>query len=51
MIHREYDILNELKNVCVKIPLLQAIMDIPIYNKVIKELFIKTLGKKQKDPP
>ena len=41
VIHPKYDILNELKNVCVKIPLLQAIKDIPIYSKVIKELCIK----------
>jgi hypothetical protein len=32
----EFDILNELKNICVKIPLLQAIKDIPIYSKVVK---------------
>jgi hypothetical protein len=50
-IRPEFDILNELKNICVKIPLLQAIKDIPIYNKVIKELFIKKPGRKQKDPP
>ena len=50
VVHPEYDILNELKNICVKIPLLQAIKDIPIYNKVIKELCIKHPGKKQKDP-
>jgi hypothetical protein len=43
--------LNELKNICVNIPLLQAIKDIPIYNKVVKELCIKKLGRKQKDPP
>ena len=30
--------------------LLQAIKDIPIYSKVIKELCIKHLQKKQKDP-
>ena len=41
--------MNELKNICVKIPLLQAIKDIPIYNKVIKELYIRLLGKKQQD--
>ena len=41
IIHPVYDILNELKNVCVKIPLLQAIKDIPVYSKVIKELCIK----------
>jgi hypothetical protein len=43
--------LNELKNICVKIPLLQAIKDIPIYSKVVKELCIKKPGRKQKDPP
>jgi hypothetical protein len=47
----EFDILNELKNICVKIPLLQAIKDILVYNKVVKELCIKKPGRKQKDPP
>jgi hypothetical protein len=47
----ESDILNELKNICVKIPLIQAITDIPIYSKVFKELCIKKPGRKQKDPP
>jgi hypothetical protein len=47
----EFDILNELKNICVKIPLLQAIKDIPIYSKVVKELCIKKPGRKQNDPP
>ena len=42
--------MNELKSICIKIPLLQAIKDIPIYSKVIKELCIKHPGKKQKDP-
>ena len=51
VIHPEYDILNELKNVCVKIPLLQAIKDIPIYIKVIKEILIKKVRKKKKTPP
>ena len=37
----EYDVVNELKNICIKIPLLQAIKDIPIYSKVIKDLCIK----------
>jgi len=31
--------------------LLQAIKDIPIYSKVIKELCIKNPGRKRKDPP
>jgi hypothetical protein len=43
--------MNELKNVCVKIPLLQAIRDVPIYAKTIKELCIKKPSWKQKDPP
>jgi hypothetical protein len=47
----EVDIMNELKNVCVKIPLLLAIRDVPIYTKTIKELCIKKPGQKQKDPP
>jgi hypothetical protein len=47
----EFDILNELKNICVKIPLLQAIKDITIYIKVVKELCIKKPGRKQKNPP
>ena len=50
VVHPEYEILNELKNICVKISLLQGIKDIPIYSKVIKELCIKCPGKKQKDP-
>jgi hypothetical protein len=43
--------LNELKNICVKIPLLQDIKDIPIYSKVVKESCINNLGRKKKDPP
>ena len=46
VIHPEYDIINELKNICIKIPLLEAIKDIPIYSKVIKELYIKRKCKK-----
>jgi hypothetical protein len=47
----KFDILNELKNICVKIPLLQAIKHIPIYSKVVKELCIKKPGRKKKDLP
>lgn len=46
----EFDILDELKNAYVKIPLLKAIKEIPIYAKTIKELCIKKSGKKKKDP-
>jgi len=33
--------LGELKNLYIKIPFLQAIQDIPIYAKTIKELCVK----------
>jgi len=45
----EYDFLDELKNVCIKIPLLQAIGEIPILAKTIKELTLKRLGRKPRD--
>jgi hypothetical protein len=51
IVRPEFDIMNELRNVCVKIPLLQAIRDVPIYVKTIRELCIKKPGRKQKDPP
>jgi hypothetical protein len=47
----EFDILNELKNICVKIPLLKAIKDITIYSNAMKELCIKKPCRKHKDPP
>ena len=43
-----YDFLDELRNVCIKIPLLQAIKEIPILAKSIKELSMKKPGKKNK---
>jgi len=46
-----FDILGELKNICIKIPLLQAIQDIPIYAKTIKELCIKKFVRKTKITP
>ena len=39
------ELLGELKNLCVKIPLLQAIKYVPIYNKLIKEKCLKHPGK------
>jgi hypothetical protein len=42
----EFDLEAELRNVCVKIPLLQAIKDIPIYAKTVRELCIKKPGRK-----
>ena len=45
----DYNFLDELKNVCIKIPLLQAIKEIPILAKTIKELSLKKTGKRTKD--
>ena len=46
----EFDILDELINAYVKITLLKAIKEIPIYAKTIKELCIRKSEKKKKDP-
>jgi len=46
----QFDVLYELKNVYIKIPLLQAIKDIPIYTKAIKELCLKKPTRKRIDP-
>ena len=44
----DYDMLDELKNVCIKIPLLQATKEIPIFAKTIRDLSIKNLKDKEK---
>ena len=44
-----YDFLDELRNVCIKIPLLQSIKEIPILAKTIKELSMKKTGKRIKE--
>ena len=43
--------IGELKNLYVKISLLQAIQDIPIYAKAIRDVCVKKPGRKPKDPP
>jgi hypothetical protein len=45
------DIEDELRNVCIKIPMFQAIKDIPIYAKIIRDICIKKPGRKKKEPP
>jgi len=47
----ETELLGELKNLCVKIPLLQAIKDVPIYNKLIKDKCFKHLGRQRRYTP
>ena len=46
-----FDLLGELKNICIKIPLLQAIQYILIYAKAIKELCEKNSVRKTKIIP
>lgn len=46
----EIDLLGQLKDVSIKIPLIQAIKCIPIYTKIIRDLCLKKLGRKRKDP-
>eukprot|EP00253_Pinus_taeda_P012276 PITA_12276 len=46
-----FDILGELQNLYIKIPFLQAIQDIPIYAKTIKELCIKRPRRNVIDNP
>ena len=45
---KETELLGELKQLCVKIPLLQAIKGLPIYNKLIKEKCFRhpSMGKR-----
>jgi hypothetical protein len=47
-VYPNFDIIGELKNLYVKIPLLQALQDIHIYAKTIKELCGKKLINKTK---
>ena len=47
----KFDLQQELWNVCVTIPLFQAIRDIQIYAKIVKELCIKKPGRKSKYLP
>jgi hypothetical protein len=46
----EFEFFGELKNLSVKIPLIQAIKGVSIYNKVVNELCLKNPGIKGKDP-
>ncbi len=47
----EIELQGELKHLCVKIPLLQAIKDVPIYNRLIKEKCFEHLGGCKRDAP
>ena len=43
-------LLGELQNLYVKIPLLQALRDVPIYARTMKDICVKKPGRKTKDP-
>eukprot|EP00253_Pinus_taeda_P029834 PITA_29834 len=45
----ETELLGELKQLCVKIPLLHTIKDVPIHNKLIKEKCFRHPGKRKRD--
>ena len=45
------NLLGDLKNIYVRIPLLQALHDVPIYAKTVRDVVLKKLGRKPKDPP
>jgi len=45
-----FNLLGELQNLYVKIPLLQALRDVPIYARTIRDICIKNPGRKSKDP-
>lgn len=47
----EFNLIGELKNLYVKIPLLQAIQNIPIYAKAIRDVCVNKPRRKPKDPP
>jgi hypothetical protein len=47
---QSFNLLGELQNLHVNIPLLQAIRDVPIYTKTMRDLCIKNLGRKPRDP-
>eukprot|EP00253_Pinus_taeda_P015329 PITA_15329 len=45
----EIELLGELKKLCVKTPLLQAIKYVPVYNKLIKEKCFRLPGRRKRD--
>jgi hypothetical protein len=45
-----FNLLGELQNLYVKIPLLQALRDVPIYARTMRDICVKKPGRKTKDP-
>lgn len=46
----QFDLIVELRNICIKIPLVRALKEIPIYAKTVKYICIKKLGRKIVEP-
>jgi len=44
-----FNLLGELQNIYVKIPLLQALRDVPIYSRTVRDICVKKPGRKTKD--
>ena len=44
------EFLKELHNLYVQIPLLQALKEVPIYAKIVRDLCVQKPGRKPKDP-
>ena len=47
----QFNLLGELRNLYVKILLLQALHDVPIYAKTIWDLCVRKARRKPRDPP
>ena len=47
----QFNLLGKLRNLYVKIPLLQALQDVPIYARTVRDLCTKKSGRKPRDPP
>ena len=47
----QFNLLGELKNIYVKIPLLQALQVVPIYARTVWYLCIRKPRRKPRDPP
>ena len=47
----QFNLLGELKNLYVKIPLLQALQDVPIYARAVQDLCRRKRERKPRGPP
>ena len=45
-----FNLLGELQNIYVKFPPLQALRDVPIYTRTMRDIFVKKPSRKAKDP-